>query len=69
MVKLTSGVILAIEYKGQHLSADKGNRDSIEKKRIDDLWTKRSNGTCGFVWAENRNWQALKDAAKAYGNK
>lgn len=68
VVKLLSGVLLVVEYKGQHLSADNGNRDSIEKKRIGDLWAKRSNGTCGFVWVENKNWQALKDAATTYGN-
>lgn len=67
VVKLTSGVVLAIEYKGQHLSAEKGNRDSIEKQRIGELWAKRSNGTCGFVWVENRNWQALNEAAKKFG--
>lgn len=67
VVKLTSGVVLAIEYKGQHLSAEKGNRDSIEKQRIGELWAKRSNGTCGFVWIENRNWQALNEAAKKFG--
>ena len=67
VVKLTSGVVLAIEYKGQHLSAEKGNRDSIEKQRIGELWAKRSNGTCGFVWVENRNWQVLNEAAKKFG--
>lgn len=67
VVKLTSGVILAVEYKGQHLSAQRGNRDSIEKQRIGELWAKRSNGACGFVWVENRNWQALKEAAAKYG--
>lgn len=67
VVKLTSGVILAIEYKGQDRSIGIGNRDSIEKKRIGDLWAKRSGGTCGFVWVENRDWQALKDAAVKYG--
>jgi type III restriction enzyme len=66
VVKLTSGIILAIEYKGQDRSIENGNRDSIEKKRIGDLWAKRSNGTCGFVWVENRNWQALKDAVAKY---
>lgn len=67
VVKLISGVVLAIEYKGQHLSAEKGNRDSIEKQRIGELWAKRSNRTCGFVWVENRNWQALNEAAKKFG--
>jgi type III restriction enzyme len=67
VVKLTSGVILAIEYKGKHLSADSGNTDSIEKQRIGELWAKRSNGKCGFVWVENKNWSALSDAADFYG--
>ena len=69
VVKLTSGVILAIEYKGLHLSVEKGNRDSIEKQRIGELWEKRSNGTCGFVWVENKNWQVLNDAANKFGCK
>jgi type III restriction enzyme len=68
VVKLTSDIVLAIEYKGQHLSAEKGNRDSIEKQRIGELWAKRSNETCGFVWVENRNWQALNEAAKKFGS-
>lgn len=68
VVKLTSGVILAIEYKGKDRSVDMGNRDSIEKKRIGDLWAKRSDGTCGFVWVENKNWQVLKDAAATYSS-
>ena len=68
VVKLTSGVILAIEYKGKDRSVSIGNRDSIEKKRIGDLWAKRSNGACGFVWVEDKSWQALKDAAIKYGS-
>lgn len=68
VVKLTSGVILAIEYKGKDRSISIGNRDSIEKKRIGDLWARRSNGACGFVWVEDKNWQALKEAAVEYGS-
>jgi type III restriction enzyme len=67
VVKLTSGIILAVEYKGQDRSVVSGNRDSIEKDRIGNLWARRSGGTCGFVWVENRNWQVLKDAAIKYG--
>ncbi|MGI2122763.1 DEAD/DEAH box helicase [Shewanella baltica] len=67
VVKLTSGVILAIEYKGQDRSVQNGNRDSIEKNRIGELWAKRSNGKCGFVWVENKNWQTLINAVNAYG--
>ncbi|MFI8553772.1 DEAD/DEAH box helicase [Psychrobacter sp. NPDC077938] len=68
IVKLNSGIILAIEYKGKDRSVEIGNRDSIEKKRIGDLWAKRSNGACGFVWVENKNWQTLRDAAVEYGS-
>lgn len=67
VVKLTSGIILAVEYKGKDRSIENGNRDSIEKKRIGDLWAKRSNGKCGFVWVENKNWSVLSDAAAFYG--
>ncbi len=35
VVRLTSGVTLAIEYKGSHFAE---NRDSREKKRIGELW-------------------------------
>jgi type III restriction enzyme len=61
IVRLTNGVTLAIEYKGLHIA---DTRDSREKKQIGELWERRSNGRCRFVWVENRNWQALKDAVK-----
>jgi len=57
---LYGGVTLAVEYKGAHIA---DNRDSREKKQIGELWEKRSDGKCRFVWIENRNWQPLKDAA------
>lgn len=58
VVRLTSGVTLAVEYKGKHIS---DSRDSLEKKQIGELWARRSNGRCRFVWVENRNWQTLLD--------
>lgn len=59
IVRMSSGIYLAVEYKGAHIA---DGRDSKEKKRIGELWAKRSDGRCRFVWVENRNWQAIKDA-------
>jgi type III restriction enzyme len=59
IVRLYSGITLAVEYKGKHIAE---SRDSREKKQIGELWARRSNGKCKFVWVENKNWQALKDA-------
>lgn len=60
VLRLTNGVTLAVEYKGKHIA---DSRDSREKKQIGELWAKRSNGRCRFAWVENKNWQALRDAA------
>ncbi|WP_423758915.1 DEAD/DEAH box helicase [Burkholderia sp. NLJ2] len=61
IVKMKSGVIIAVEYKGAHIA---DGRDSDEKRRIGELWARRSGGRCRFVWVENKNWQAIKDAVK-----
>jgi type III restriction enzyme len=61
VVHLKTGITLAIEYKGSHIA---DGRDSREKKRIGELWARRSNGRCKFVWVENRNWQTIKDAVQ-----
>lgn len=50
------GVTLAVEYKGGHIAE---SSDSKEKKRIGELWAKRSQGQCRFVWVENREWQKI----------
>lgn len=60
IVKMKSGVILAVEYKGSHIA---DGSDSKEKKRIGELWAKRSGGRCRFAWIENKNWAAIKQAA------
>lgn len=60
IVKLKSGLILVVEYKGKHLSEWSESR---EKKRIGELWAKRSQGRCQFVWVEDRNWLEIRDAA------
>lgn len=61
VVRMKSGLTLAIEYKGAHIA---DTADSREKQRIGELWARRSNGSCGFVWVESRNWQAIKNAVK-----
>lgn len=62
VVRLGSGITLVVEYKGAHIANSPENR---EKKQIGELWARRSSGRCRFVWVENKNWQALKDAATA----
>lgn len=59
VVRLTSGITLAVEYKGKHIAE---GRDSKEKQQIGELWARRSEGHCRFVWVENRNWQVLRDS-------
>jgi type III restriction enzyme len=61
VIRLTNGVTIAVEYKGRHIAEA---RDSREKRQIGELWAKRSSGRCRFAWVENKNWQALIDAAK-----
>jgi type III restriction enzyme len=59
VLQMDSGLLLAIEYKGAHIA---DSRDSQEKQRIGDLWARRSEGRCRFVWVENKNWQAIRAA-------
>jgi len=61
VLRLYSGVTVAVEYKGAHIA---GSRDSREKQQIGELWERRSEGGCKFVWVENKNWQPLYEAVK-----
>jgi type III restriction enzyme len=61
IVRTQSGVTLAVEYKGAHLAA---TDDSKEKKRIGELWARRSNGRCRFVWVEEQNWRVIREAVQ-----
>ena len=60
VIRLANGGIIAAEYKGDHLASGK---DSDEKKRIGELWERRSGGRCAFAWVELQNWVTLKEAA------
>lgn len=61
LLKMEHGPLVAIEYKGAHIA---DSRDSREKQRIGELWARRSEGRCRFVWVENRNWQKIKDGIR-----
>ncbi len=58
VIRLTTGLTLAVEYKGAHLA---DGRDSREKRRIGELWARRSGGRCAFAWVEGRDWRAIRD--------
>lgn len=59
VIKMKNGLIIAVEYKGSHLA---DGRDSNEKKKIGELWARRSNGTCRFVWVEKGQFELIKSA-------
>lgn len=61
VVKMKTGIIAAVEYKGSHIA---DGRDSEEKKRVGELWARRSGGRCRFAWVEKKNWQAITDAVR-----
>lgn len=60
IIKMQSGLILVVEYKGGHIAE---SRDSIEKKQIGQLWANRSDSKCRFVWVENEQWNLIASAA------
>ena len=59
IIKMQSGLIVAVEYKGAHLA---DGRDSDEKKKIGELWARRSNGACRFAWVEKNQYNLIKEA-------
>ncbi|MDR0735906.1 MAG: DEAD/DEAH box helicase family protein, partial [Zoogloeaceae bacterium] len=61
IARTQSGITLAVEYKGAHIAA---TEDSREKKRIGELWARRSNGRCRFAWVEEKNWQTIREAVR-----
>ena len=59
LIRLDGGGIIAAEYKGAHIA---DGRESSEKKRVGELWERRSSGRCAFAWIENEDWSSLKQA-------
>ena len=60
VIKMQSGLLVAVEYKGSHIA---DGRDSNEKKKIGELWARRSNDACRFVWVEIGQFELIKQAA------
>ncbi len=54
---LKDGRILAVESKGEPYWS---NDDSKEKRRIGELWEKRSNGKCLFVMPRGTDWEEIR---------
>lgn len=61
---LNDGRILVVEYKGAHL---RSNDDSVEKRRVGELWANRSNGRCLFVMPNGPEWSAIQAMVGAAG--
>jgi type III restriction enzyme len=58
LIGVEGGGVVAVEYKGSHIA---DGADSEEKKRIGELWARRSRG-CAFAWVEKGGWSAIRDA-------
>lgn len=54
LAELTDGKLLAVEYKGQHLST---GEDADEKRQVGYQWEQSSGGRCLFLWAIDRDDQ------------
>jgi len=61
IAKLRDGLILVVEYKGEHLWS---NDDSKEKRAVGELWADRSNGKCIFVMPKGKDWKAIEGAIR-----
>ena len=54
---LSDGRYLAVEHKGEHLwSAD----DAKEKRKLGELWEKRSGGQCLFIMPRGPDFDAIR---------
>ena len=60
LVRMSSGRVLVVEYKGAHLYDDK---DQVEKRRIGELWARRAGESYRFVMPKLRDWAMVRSAA------
>jgi type III restriction enzyme len=60
LVRMHSGRILVIEYKGAHLY-----EEQAEKRRIGELWARRAGEKYRFIMPKQRDWRMISVAANA----
>lgn len=60
LVRMTSGRILVVEYKGAQLY---DNPEQAEKRRIGELWARRAGDRYRFVMPKQRDWALIRAAA------
>ncbi len=53
---LEDGRVLAVEYKGSHLST---GEDSGEKRAVGEVWESRSNGKCIFIMPDGADLSSI----------
>jgi type III restriction enzyme len=58
LVRMESGCVLVIEYKGAHLY-----EQQAEKRRIGELWARRAGAGYRFVMPKQRDWDLIRTAA------
>jgi hypothetical protein len=56
VVKLKSGKIIVLEYKGAQLEDKKSE---VEKNEIGQLWESRAHQACGFGMIMDKDWASL----------
>lgn len=62
LCRMENGLLLLVEYKG----ADRYDApDQVEKRRIGDLWARRSQGRCRFVMPQQRDFRSILAAVSA----
>lgn len=60
LVRMASGRILVVEYKGAQLY---DNPEQAEKRRIGELWARRAGDRYRFVMPKQRDWALIRAAA------
>lgn len=60
LVRMSSGRILVVEYKGAHLY---DGEKQAEKRHIGALWARRAGDRYRFVMPKRRDWELIRSAA------
>ncbi len=63
LCQMENGKILAIEYKN---SRDWDLPENDEKRKLGELWEKRSDGMCLFIMPKGKDWEAIRSKVLEY---